>query len=107
MLIRGVVGHKIEHHFEAARVSFSYKEIEISQCAEQRVDIDIVSHVIAEIGHRRGKNWRKPDCVDAQPLHIVEPAGDAAQISDAVGIAVLKGARVDLIDDSALPPEML
>jgi hypothetical protein len=35
---------------------------------------------------------------------MVEPPGDAAQIADAIPAGILKGARVNLINDTTLPP---
>src|SRR5439155_14892520 len=60
-----------------------------------------------EVGHRRGEDRREPERVDAEPVQVVEPAGDAAQVADAVAVAVLERARVDLVDDPALPPVVL
>ena len=37
-------------------------------------------------------------------MQIIEVLGDAFEIADAVGVGVLKGARVNLIDDSFFPP---
>jgi len=42
--------------------------------------------------------------VDAERFHIRQPLQDAGEIADAVVIAVLKRARIDLIEDAALPP---
>ena len=42
--------------------------------------------------------------VDAERGDVVEPPHDAGQVADAVAVAVLKGARIDLIDHPAAPP---
>src|SRR5580700_4308045 len=36
---------------------------------------------------------------------MIEPAHDPAQITDAVAVAILKRARIDLVDGRGLPPE--
>src|SRR5262249_39049307 len=64
----------------------------------------VVGDVVAEVGHRRWEDGRDPDGIDAQPLQVVQPLGDARQVAYAVVIGVLKPARVDLVDDAALPP---
>ena len=69
------------------------------------IDVAVVGDVVAEIGHRRGIDRRDPDRIDAEPDEIIEPRQDAGQIADAVAVRVLKGARIDLIDDAALPPD--
>jgi hypothetical protein len=35
---------------------------------------------------------------------VVEPPKDAAQVADAVAVAVRERARIDLVDGAALPP---
>ncbi len=70
------------------------------------MDADIVGHVIAEIVHRGGVDRGEPDGVNVQALDVVQPLADAVQVADAVAVAVLERARVDLVDDSFLPPKM-
>src|SRR4051812_14782278 len=78
--------------------------VETGEIAEDRLDTAIVRHVVAEVGHRRGEDGREPDRVDPERGDIVEPARDAGEIADAVAVAILKGARVDLVNDPAFPP---
>src|SRR5690606_2811371 len=75
--------------------------------AENRVHIGVVGDVVAEIGHRRREDGRDPDRVDPQPLEVVELRREPRQIPDAIAVAVGEGARIDLVDDPALPPKML
>jgi len=60
MPVRGVVGNEIEQKLEAARMGGLDQRVEVGQAAEQRIDVDIVGDVVAEIRHRRGKDRRKP-----------------------------------------------
>jgi len=46
----------------------------------------------------------KPNHVDAEILEVIEPAGDAVQVTDAVAVRVLERARVNLVDDCFFPP---
>ena len=73
---------------------------------KQRIDCGVIGHVVAEILHRRRIDRREPERVDAQPVQVVQARDDPAQVADAVAIRVHEGARIDLIDDAALPPEM-
>ena len=55
MLVRGVVGHEIEQQAHAPRVQVVDERVEVRERAEQRIDILVVRHVVAEVGHRRRK----------------------------------------------------
>src|SRR3546814_4172210 len=57
---------------------------------EHRVDVAVIGDVIAEIGHGRGIDGRKPDRIHAEIDQMIEPPRDAAQIADAVAIGILK-----------------
>jgi hypothetical protein len=85
-------------------VRLGEQPVEVGERAKRRVDAGEVRDVVAEIRHRRGIDRGQPDGVDAKPTKIVEPVDDAGQIADAIAVAVLKRARVDLIDDPVRPP---
>ena len=104
MLVGGVVRHQIEDDLEPALMRGVYQRVEIRHRAEQRIDAGIVGDVVAEIGHRRGKDRRQPDRVDAERLQIGQPLDDPGDIADAVGIGVLKRARIYLIENAVPPP---
>ena len=72
--------------------------------AEQRVDLAVVGHVVAGVGHRRGVPRVEPDRVDAQVGQVAEVRADAGQVADAVAVAVGETARVDLVDGGGPPP---
>jgi len=105
MAVGAVVGHEIENELEAAPVRLFGQAVHVRERAEEGIDIGVVGDVIAEIGHRRGIDRRDPDRIDTEPDEMIEPRQDAGQIADAVAIRVLKGARIDLIEDPALPPD--
>src|SRR5450631_437804 len=101
-----MVWHKIQDQFETVRVYSGEQRVEIDHRAEQRIDAGIIANVIAKILHRRRKYWREPDRINAKLSEIGKPTDDARQIADAIAIAVLKRARVDLINDSGFPPSV-
>ena len=78
--------------------------VEVGERAEDRIDVAVVGDVVAEVGHGRGVEGRDPDGVDAEGGEVVEAGEDAGEVADAVAVRVLKGARIDLIDDAVLPP---
>jgi hypothetical protein len=66
----------------------------------------MVGDIVAEVGHRGGIEGGDPDRIHPEPLEMIQPADYPSQVPDAVTVGVLEGARVDLIDDASLPPEM-
>src|SRR3954470_20779591 len=83
-----------------------YQRLEVRHLAEQRIDADVVGNVVPEIGHRRGKDRRQPDRVDAERFPIRKAPEDAGEIADAIAVRVLKRARIDLIEDAVAPPSL-
>ena len=101
---RAVVGHEVQQQTQAAAMQRPDQPIQIRKRAEKRIDRLVVADVVAEIGHRRGKDGRDPDGADAEPDEMVDPSGDAVEVADPVAVAVLKGPGIDLVDDGILPP---
>ena len=95
-----LVDRDLDPQFMRAR----HQRVEIGERAEDRVHPAIISDIIAEIAHRRGEEGRNPDRVHAQPGDMLQPRGDARQVANAVTVRILKAARIDLIEDRALPP---
>jgi len=48
----------VDQHLEPERMGARDQGIEIGERAEDRVDVAIIGHVIAEIEHRRGEERR-------------------------------------------------
>ena len=104
MAVGGVVGNEIQQHLQAGAMRLSEQHIEVRQRPEQRIDADVVGDVIAEIGHRRGKNRADPDRIDPKLDQVRQAGDDAAQIADAVRIRILERARIDFVNDGGVPP---
>ena len=104
MLIGRMVRDEIQNHFQAVLMRVFQQIEKILHRAENWVNAGIVADVVAEIRHRRRINGAEPDRGDAQGLQIRQPEPDAVQIADAVAVAVLKAARINLIHDSGFPP---
>ena len=96
--------HLIDDHFQPQFMRPHHQRVEIRQRAELRIDVTVVADVIAHIVHRRGEKRRQPDRINAQRGDMLQPRGDPRQIADAIAIAVLKTARIDLIDHRTTPP---
>src|SRR5262249_41576868 len=107
MLVRGMVRHEIEDDANTALVKRARQSVEIAKRPEERIDIDIVGDVIAEVSHRRRVDRRQPDRVDPEPAQIIDALEDPTEVADTIAVAVLEGAGIDLIDDGRLPPGLI
>ena len=68
------------------------------------MNVGVVGDVVAVVAQRRGAEGQKPDRRDAQIFQVIELLRQAAEIADAVGDAVEKGAHVNFIDDRVFVP---
>ena len=68
------------------------------------MDLGVVGDVVAVVAQRRGIKRQQPQRRDAQVLQIVELLRQAAKVADAVVVAVVERADVQLIDDRVLVP---
>ena len=96
--------HLIDDDFQAQRMGLFQQPVEIFERAESRIDVAIIGDVVAEVLHGRGKDRGEPDGIDPQIGDIFEPRCDAHQIAYAIGVVILKRARVNLVDHRAAPP---
>ena len=107
MLIGGVVEHHFDDHPYAALVGSLEKRLEVLESAVTRMDRTIIGDVVAVVAQRRREKRHQPDSIDAQFLQVVELLRQAAEIADAVRVAIEKCADVDLVDDGVLVPELV
>ena len=99
--------NKVDHHPHAKRMGGFDHGVKIGQGAKHRIDVAIVRNVVTKVLHWRGKERRNPDRIDTKRGDIGQPLNNPKQITDAVAIAVLKAAWVDLIDHRAAPPVLV
>ena len=100
----GVVGHQVHRHLDAPCVRRLDQPVQRRHPAEERVDVARVGDVVAVVGHRRHHHRVQPDRVDAQRLEVVQPGGDAVEVTDAVAVAVAERARIHLVEHRVRPP---
>src|SRR3712207_9091874 len=67
-------------------------------------DGGLVADVVPAVAQRRGEERRQPQAVDAEPLEVVQLVDHAAEVADAVGVAVGEAADEHLVEDGALVP---
>src|SRR5258705_631748 len=108
MLIRRVIRNEIYNHADTALMRRGDQPIECREIAEVGMDTAVVADVVTPIGERRRVNRIQPDRIDAErvraSIEIVEMRGDAVEVADAVAIRIGERARIDLVEDGALPP---
>ena len=106
MLVGRVVHDEVHHDLQTAPVRLGEQLVHVLQRAEQRVDVLVVGDVVAVVVLRRPVDRGQPQHVHAKISQIIETAGDALQVADAVAVRVLEGTRVDLVDHRVGPPRV-
>jgi hypothetical protein len=104
VLVRGVRGHEVQQHPDAPAAGGFDQRREVVHGAVARIDGVIVAHVVPGVTHRRGEARGEPDGVRAQPRQVLQPGLDAAEIADAVAIAVGEALRIDLVEHGVGQP---
>ena len=104
VLIGCVREHLVDHDFQAQAVRVAHQFAKVIERAEERVDVAVIADVVTEVFHRTFEYRRQPHCVSTKRCDMGQALRDAGQIAHAVAVAVLEGARVDLVDDAAAPP---
>ena len=91
-------------HADAARGGLPHELVEIRERAELGMHRAVVGDVVAPVVVGTVGDRVQPDAVDTQPHEVIELAGDAAEVADAVAVRVAERARVDLVQDAVAPP---
>ena len=106
MLVGRVVDDQVHYDPQAALVRLVEKLVHVLQGAEQRVDVLVVGDVVAVVVLRGPVHRGQPQHVHAEVGEVVETAGDALQVADAVAVGIREGTRVDLVDHRVRPPRI-
>src|SRR3984885_12734180 len=99
-----MVRHEVENDFKTAGMHGFGQHVEILHRAKQGIDANVIRDVVTEVSHRRGKDRRQPDRVNAKRLQIRQSINNTREVADPVTIGVLKGSRVELIENAIAPP---
>jgi hypothetical protein len=59
VLVGGVVGHQVHDHPQPEPLGLGEQVVGVGQRAEARVDVAVVGHVVAGVGHRRHVERRR------------------------------------------------
>ena len=107
MLVGGVVEDQLGDDAQAALVGLADERLEVAQRAVLGLTLGVVGDVVAVVLQRRRIERQQPDRGDAQVLQVVELLGQPLEVADAVAVAVVEGADVQLVDDRVLVPERI
>ena len=105
MLVGRVVEHELDDDPETAAVRLTQKGLEVAHRAIRCVNPGIVRGVVAVVLQGRGAEREQPEGGDAEILQVVEPLGQAREIADAIPVAVVERADVELVNDRVFVPE--
>jgi len=100
-----VVDHQLGDHLQAALVRFVEENLEVVARAVARVDVAVVTDVVAIVLERRRVEGQQPHRAHAQLLDVVELGGEALEVADAVAVRVVERLDVHLVDDRVLVPK--
>ena len=104
MRVGGVIGDDVEQDPQAQLVRLADQRLRLVEVAEHRLDVSVVGHVVAGVGHRRRVPGVDPQRVDAEIGEVGQPSAQARDVAGAVAVAVGEAADVDLVDDRLAPP---
>ena len=104
VLVRGVVGHQVDDHLQPQGVRLGQQRVRVGQRPEDRLDVAVVAHVVARVGHRRRVERADPHGVDTQFAQVRQARADPGQITDPVAVGVGEAPRIDLVDHGRAPP---
>ena len=71
------------------------------------MDAGVTRYIVAVILQRRRIEGKQPDRGDAEVVEVLELLGKPAEVPDAVPVAIVESADVDLIEDRVLVPEWI
>ena len=107
MLVGTVVHDQIHDDFYPSFVGSGEHAVKVFHGPELRHNVSVVRDVVTVVIIGRFVDRRQPDYIYAKLFEIIQMHGDTVQISDSISVAVLKGAWIDLVNDSFFPPGAL
>src|SRR3954453_15945204 len=99
-----MVHDEVGDHPDAALVRRVEQRHEVVDRAELGQHLVEVADVVAAVAQRRVVERRQPEAVDAEPLQVVQPLDQAAQIARPVRAGVVEGPDEDLVEHGPLEP---
>ena len=107
VLVGGVIYNKVHYNLKTSLVSLVENLFERFKSAVFLGNILVVGYVIAVVRKRRGVYRRKPNCVNAEALYVVELIEYAVEVADTVAVTVLEASAPNLVDSHFLVPTVI
>ena len=107
MFVRAVVHDQVHDDFDPSFVGRGKHAVEVFHGSELRHNISVVRDVVTVVIIGRFVDRRQPDHINAEFFEIIQMHCDTVQVADSIPVTVLKGAWIDLINDSFFPPGAL
>ena len=85
-------------------VGGSDQALSISQSSEDRVDVAVVSDVVAGVFLGRRIKGGEPDGVNAKVCDCRKAVDDARKVTNSIPISIRERTRIDLVNDGVTPP---
>ena len=104
MLVGRVPGHQVEQYADAAPVRLREEPAKVLVRPVPRRDLFVIPHVVSRVFERRIEARVDPEGIAPEAADVIEAPDDARQVADAVAVGVLKGLRVDLIENGVFQP---
>jgi hypothetical protein len=104
MLVTGVVHDQVRDDPDAPLMGLLDQLHEVPDVPVLGQDLHVVGDVVPAVAQRRPVQRQEPDTVDAQPLQVVQPGGQALDVPGAVAVGVLEAAHYYLVEDGAPVP---
>jgi hypothetical protein len=107
MRLGRVVEHQVGDHPDTPGVRLVQQVHEVLDTAELRQHGTEVTDVVTAVPQGRRVERRQPEAVHAEPLEVVQFAGQTTQVAGAVAVGVVEGTDEDLVEHGALEPRGL
>ena len=104
MFIASMIHYQIHDQTDSSFMKSVQKLFKLLHGAKQRIDLIIITDIIAIVIHRGFIDGCHPDNVNSQFLQVIYFFQNTAKISHSVSVAVLKTHGIDLIYNCFFPP---
>ena len=104
VLVGSMVDDQIHHDFQTALMRLGKQFIHIVKRAEHRIYALVIRDIVAVVILRGLVDRAQPQHINAQVGEIIQAAGDALDIAEAIAIGVLEATRVNLVHHGVRPP---